>query len=266
MTETQNQFESLEKRLRKLEEKPDGWSFTDWLKFVGIVISLIAGGLGLFDTLYLKPLREADESRSAAREQMAQFEQMNERIYVMKVEGKDRQISAFEEAMRGRRERLSRDLYAFWQTDRAFFTPSEKQILANELLKQGRTNDALELAKDIADETFGIIKQADLDLFRARILSTEGPAFDLEAARQAIRDGINTADQLTRTEQKREMLVKISGYRLFFETYHKADCDLANKVAMAVDAYALPLDTPVEISEADRAAQQYLELHRLRCG
>ncbi|MEM7178544.1 MAG: hypothetical protein AAF503_12665 [Pseudomonadota bacterium] len=256
-------MKSIEDRLSKLENK-GGW--IDRAKNLAVLLGIMSVMLGLYDQLWLRGARQEAAAIADAQRKMNEVQDLNGRLYILYATGKAVEADALTEAKRGRRERLSRELHTFWRERPGYFTPFEKQTLANELLLYGETGHALEIARDLEDETYGTIPKADLALFRARILASDGPVMDLDAARDEIRTALTLADTLPREGQRRDMILKIGGYRLYFETWHGQDCGPADQIAGALEG--ILAETPsIPTSQVDHGfARTQIQLHRARCG
>ena len=185
----------LETRLTALETPKSRGFFAieDWkdaVKVFGLPLAFFLACYTFYDDIYLRVLKRDTATVEAVQNKIAELQSLNAEMYMLNVAGRSEDVSAIMEAKRGRRQRLIGETYEYWNRRPDYFTPSEKQMLANELLMQSKTDLALAVAEDYADEIVTPIEKANLALFEGRILGKEGPAFDLEAARAKFEESL----------------------------------------------------------------------------
>ncbi|MEO1318169.1 MAG: hypothetical protein AAFW01_16530 [Pseudomonadota bacterium] len=237
---------SLERRITRLEDgakKTLPQKIFSGLTNFGIPLATVVGVLSFYDAVWVRWVNEAREADKEARALLTELEKLNAREFELGVEGKNDVISALREARRGHRQRLIDELYAYHLENPDFLYTWEKQTLGHELILEGRTDDALVLANDIADEMKTVVEIADGHFFRFRALAASGPARDMEAARDAFRDAIGALAPLP-THEQRPLMVKYGHLRLFHELESGQPCERFMPVAAAlteiVDTYGMP--------------------------
>lgn len=203
-------------------------SVTDWLSRAGFLLGLPVATVVAyeqFDSKVWNPgkYREIAE-RSMAVEKVLQLQQINEEIYVLQAEDKDNVAYAKLEARRGQVHRLTDDIYGLWQEYGDVYGIHEKYALAEALLLQSRTDDALAVVGSVAVADLDTIGQIDLRMLRARILFADGPAQNAEAAREELREAVNEAEALPRPGQIAQMHEKLLSVRVINELWLGTPC------------------------------------------
>ena len=283
MAEQNDELAAIHWRINKLEErlavvetpadeptkarsffKVEDWK--DGVKLVGLPLAFFLACYTFYDDIYLRFLNRDTATVDAVQSKIAELQSLNAEMYLLNVAGKSEDVSAIMEAKSGRRQRLIGETYEYWTSRPDYFTPSEKQILANELLMQSKTDLALSVADDYGDEVSTRIEKADLALFRGRILSNEGPAFDLEAARAEFQKSIDISADLARSVQRREMWAKTLAYWLYIEDYYETECATVRPVASRLAGLMDDGDASVDLGIMDAQARSLLATHDQKCG
>lgn len=170
--------------------------------------------------------------RSIAVEKVSQLQQINEEIYVLQAEEKDNVAFAKIEARRGQVHRLTDDIFALWSQYQDVYGLYEKYALAEALLLQSRTDDALDVVNSVESGELDTIGQIDHRLLRARILFAAGPAQDPEAAREELRKAVAESEAVARPGQMVQMQEKLVAVRVINELWLGTDC---SKIAQMSD-------------------------------
>ncbi|MEL6577017.1 MAG: hypothetical protein AAFQ81_14130, partial [Pseudomonadota bacterium] len=168
---------SLERRITRLEDgakKTLPQRIFSGLTNFGIPLATAVGVLSFYDAVWMRWINEAKQADLEARALLTELEKLNAREFELGVEGKSDVVSALREARRGFRQRLIDELYAYHLENPDFLYTWEKQALGHELIKEGRTDDALVIAEDIADEMRTVIDRADAAFFRAQAYGATG--------------------------------------------------------------------------------------------
>ena len=191
---------------------------------LGLPVATVIG-YEKFDSKVLNPgkYREIAE-RGTAIDKVTQLQQLNGEIYVLQAEDKDNVAYAKIEARRGQVQRLTGDLYDLWRKYPDVFGLHESYAVAEALLLQGRTDDALAVLDSVDTAPLDTIGQVDHQLLRARILFAAGPAQDPEAARDALRAAVDLAGTIEREGQRNRMYEKLVSVRLINELWLGTDC------------------------------------------
>lgn len=265
-------LQDLDARLAKIEgSQPRGklkipyvGDWTDLVKLIGLPMAIMLGCLAFYDQIWTRGEKAQAAEAASIQTKLRDLEDLNAQHYLMQVDGEEDRSFALLEATRGRKERLTGELFASWQGLPDYFTWNERQALAQELLLQGRTDDALLIADSLQDPDLGIIARADLDLFRTRILSADGPALDLDAARARMKSAMETAAELPSDQVRIEMWTKIAFYGLYFELRHGSDCDRTTPLAEIVAEGLGP--AALSLGPLDASAAELLETQAKRCS
>lgn len=244
-------------------------SMVDWLKRLGYILGIPVATVVAyekFDTQVWNPgkYREIAE-RTVAVEKVSQLQQINEEIYVLQAEDRNNVAYAKIEARRGQVHRLTDDIFALWQEYKDVYGVHEKYALAEALLLQSRTDDALAVVNSVTSDDLDTIGQIDLRMLRARILFATGPAQDPEAARDELRAAVDKTGALPRPGQVAQMQEKLLSVRVINELWLGTPCtDVAQ---MAEYLRELTNDgTPAEAFDAVRVnTHMVVEAYDERC-
>jgi hypothetical protein len=258
----------IEARLDRLEAPPPKFLgvFRDWqeaLKVIGLPLAMVYGGLTFYDEVWTRWDREAEIRAAAGQESLRELQGMNERLYRWTAEGQEDAARSFAEAQRGRRARLIVESLALWEERPDYFLPSEAQMLANELLLDGRTDIAMRIARTLTAED--PVDAVDLALFKGRIAGAEGPANDVEAMRGHMREALGVADALPSERQRITLTHKIAVAWIYAELLNETGCERAEPLAFILEEYTLPEGEPGR-GPLDDMAEGQLGLYAGRCG
>ncbi|WP_424927920.1 hypothetical protein [Amaricoccus tamworthensis] len=175
------------------------------------------------------------ERKNLALERLDQLQEINTEIYRLQSGGADDQAFAIIEGKRGQIARLTDSVYTAWNDQRDMFSRYDLNALAEALLVQKRTDEALEVANLVATEGLGPIDRIDQEILKARILFSEGPAQDLEAARLRLSEAMPIFDDINRWEERQQMDEKILYVRLANEKMLDSDCGMLMALAEALN-------------------------------
>jgi hypothetical protein len=269
--ETSDRIASIEERLAKLEAPKEEerflWIFKNWqemLKVVALPLTLLYGGLQFYDEVWTRGEKQQAAAAAAGQESLRELQAMNAEIYRMQADGEGDRVDAYREANRGRISRLVAEATVLWQAQPEYFLPNEKQVLANELLLEGRNDVALEIGQDLASGAEGPIEQANTELFMGRITGSEGPAQDLEAMREHMERALAHAEELDPPGRSYASMLQILIAWIFYELYEGADCDQMEAIASRLADVTMPPNEPAA-TLADRMATERLQLYAERC-
>ncbi len=108
--------------------------------------------------------------------------------------------------------------------------------LAEALLVEKRTDDALKVANSVHLKGLEPIDRIDQEILKARILFAEGPAHDMEAARNVLRAAMATTNEIERVGNQYLMIEKIGTIRLSNEWWRNTDCGKLMEIAEGLRA------------------------------
>mgnify|MGYP006275141015 CR=1 FL=1 len=254
-----------ERRLARLEEavillgeqarpKPKRWweripgtAIRDVILIVGLPMTVFLG-LQRFDEQVLSyRANQREAQRNAAIARLDQLQDINADIYRLQSEGADDTAFAIIEAKRGQMARLTDTVFTTWQGQPDMLGRYDLNALAEALLAQERTGDALRVAEAVDTTGLGPIDAIDQSILKARIRFALGPAHDIEAARDHLREAIPLVTEIERVGQQRQMQEKILLVRLSNEFWRNGDCAMLTPMA----------ETLAEINAENRAAGAY---------
>lgn len=259
---------SLERRITRLEDgakKTLPQRIFSGLTNFGIPLATAVGVLSFYDAVWMRWINEAKQADLEARALLTELEKLNAREFELGVEGKSDVVSALREARRGFRQRLIDELYAYHLENPDFLYTWEKQTLGHELIQEGRTDDALVIAEDIADEMRTVIDRADAAFFRAQAYGATGVAHNMEKAREAFREAMAIANE-ERPRDARALMLKYAHMRLFYELEHDQPCEAFAPVAEGITLMVEEFGMPVSLRGIEDELQMLLEIAARRCG
>lgn len=185
---------SLRERLSRLEAKVDTDSrsllgrASKSMALVALVISLVAGGYGLFDTFYIQRQRERESDANEVRQTVHRISEMNGQIATFMAKNDFASASAL--SFNYNSEKLAilvraADLIRKNRSHPDFVDSSTYIVLSSEQLNFADNNLALEYARyafDLAGQN--PILGAEALRYQARVLFAPGPQQDRAMARQ----------------------------------------------------------------------------------
>ncbi len=259
----------LDRRIARLEAPPKKFLgvFKDWqeaLKVLGLPAAMIYGGLEFYDKVWTRPDRERAIAATAARDSLRELQAMNAQIYRLNAEDPVEGAQAYIEANRGLKERLVADALGLWQSQPDALLPSEAQIVADELLLDGRTDLAMAIATGLEASAVTGVDKADLALFKGRIAGADGPARDLGAMRAHMKQALAAAAELPRQGQVYAMHLKIASSWLYYELLNETGCAAAAPLADLARELAMPAGEPGR-QTLDVMAEERIDLYAARC-
>jgi len=268
----EDRIKELEKEVTDLRDNHSSDSFyalKDWkdlLKAIGIPLALILSCLTFYDEVYLRWKQEDSATVDAAQGKITELQEINQEIFTLNALDKTNQVSALLEAKQGRRERLTTEVYQYYQARPDYFTRFEKEMLAGQLVAYKKTNAALLVAESLRGDAKTIIERADLELFFGRILAAEGPAFNLEMARQKFKESIKIASTLPKITARHEMLAKILFSSVYYELYYDSDCSKIDLQADMLNDLLVVEEPTVDLGVLQAGALTQLEIWKARCN
>ena len=192
---------------------------------VGIPVALL-GAWEVADQQYLRYDEIKKQSRmQTATAHLGELQQFNADVYTQQALQQPEAAFALLDAKRGRVERLTRDIYAVWQSYPADFTRSELTTLAEGLMTIDQNDKSLEVVATIDQTGFTPIWLGDMDILKARVLFARGPAQDPEAAREAFKDAMRHADEIDDPGLAAGLVEKFVAVRLVNELWLGTPCD-----------------------------------------
>ena len=213
------------------EPKPRPWwkrlptdFFRDVLYIIGLPVAFVVA-YESFDRQFISAeAARLDARREAAIARLDQLQEINSEIYQLQSEGSGNRAFAIIEAKRGQIARLTDTIYSTWQTQPGMLGRFDLNALAEALLVQGRTGDALRVAEAVDTEGLTPIDAIDQAILKARILFTQGTPEGIEAARDLLRGTAAQIDGIERKGNRPLMQEKVLTIRLVNELWHATDC------------------------------------------
>ncbi len=171
------------------------------------------------------------EQKNIAIDRLDQLQDLNSEIYQLQSQDKGDVAFAIIEAKRGQMARLTDTVYTTWVKYSDMFGRYDLNALAEALLVQKRTEEALQVANSVQLDGLRPIDRIDQNILKARILFSEGPAHDMEAARDILRAAMATTSEIERVGQQYLMIEKIGTIRLSNEWWRNTDCGKLMEIA-----------------------------------
>jgi hypothetical protein len=229
-------------------EKPPAWKrlFTiDGVKSALYVVGIPVLVVGAYDQfsreIWNRSAIAQAEARDAAVGKLEELQAINAEFYTLQARGEDAVAFAQLEATRGRIHRLTDEIHALWSGQPDSFGRFETYTLAEALMAKGDTEAAYDVAATVDPAGIGTIGRADHALLLARIRFAEGDGYDLEAAREHIREAGRIAGTLPDPGQRKTLEEKILAVRTINELW-RVGCDpaagMAEGLAALVEATA----------------------------
>ncbi|SEB08254.1 hypothetical protein [Rubrimonas cliftonensis] len=241
-----------EQRLARLEEavvlltklsepKPKSWwdwvpteKIRDFIYIIGVPALIFKAFLEFDEYFTSREANSLAERREAAISRLDQLQDINSEIYRLQTEGKGDTAFALIEAKRGQIARLTDTVYLEWQEQPEMLKRFDLNALAEALLVQDRTDDALRVAEAVSAEGLSPIAAIDQQILKARIQFALGPAHDIEAARQHLRDAVPLIDGVVREGSKFLMQEKMLQVRVLNEGWLSQPCEAILPMAVAL--------------------------------
>lgn len=238
----QKQIEDAVVLLAKLAEpNPKTWwdklhlSKVKDIFWILTIPTLLYTGAVNFDKYWLSrtEIYLADQ-RNTAIARLDQLQDINSEIYQLQTRGAGDQAFALIEAKRGQIARLTDTVYQTWADQPEMLKRFDLNALAEALLVQNRTDDALRVASSVDTEGLSPIDAIDQHILKARIQFAVGPAQDIEAARDHLRAAIPMVEQIPRQGNQLLMQEKMLQVRVLNEGWLGEDCDKIVPMAEAL--------------------------------
>lgn len=241
----------------------------DTAKNLMFLVGIPAGLFAAWQTLNEQVINQKEiEKRTllaTAVEQVHTLQDYNEGVFVNQAQSNDAVAFAVIEAQRGRVERLTQDLYGFWQAYPDALTRSERTTLVEALITQEQTDRALAVLESIDASKMNIIWQGDMQLLRARVLFSRGSGQDPEAARDAFGEAMKFAESHPDEGVRLGLMEKYVGVRLLNEMWLGRDC--ADVIPFSGFLDEMMADgTPVDAQDGIRQITRLvMQTHAQRC-
>lgn len=241
-----------------------GNDWKDWVKLSGLPLAFALACYTFYDDVYLRYMGQDRATIDTIEDNLREIQKLNEKAYALNAADEVSGASGFEAANMGLRQRLVGQTFDYWQQQPDFFQPTEAQILADQLLLQGRTKDAWLIAQTLDDTARTATDRVNLAAFKGRILGAEGDAFDLEAARRQLGVAYGMTDDIAVSSRALALRRMILQYRVQMELYYEQDCDMIGPLVETLEAWTLD-GTPLADAE-DRKATLLIAEYRSDCA
>jgi len=206
----------------------------DLVYIIGIPGLLFAAYLEIDRNYLSREKIQMDERRNLAISRLDQLQDINSDIYKLQTQGDEDIAFAIIEAKRGRIARLTDTIFITWSEQPNMLKRHDLNALAEALLVQERTDDALEVAETVDVETLNPIDAIDQQILKARIQFTLGPAHDIEAARESLRVAVPKLENIDRESRKFLMHEKMLQVRVLNEAWLNQPCEKLKPMAAAL--------------------------------
>ncbi|MEM6406869.1 MAG: hypothetical protein AAF700_00485 [Pseudomonadota bacterium] len=167
----------------------------------------------------------AEEQRNTAIARLDQLQDINSEIYQLQTRGEGAQAFALIEAKRGQIARLTDTVFLTWEEQPEMLERHDLNALAEALLVQRRTDDALRVAETVQVAELRPIDAIDQQILKARIQFQPGPAQNIEAARDHLRATVAMVEQIPRRGDQFLMQEKTLQVRLINEGWLGVECE-----------------------------------------
>ncbi|NKC00646.1 MAG: hypothetical protein GKR90_19430 [Pseudomonadales bacterium] len=188
-----------------------------------------------FDEYYLS--REEirlEEQRNIAISRLDQLQEINSEIYQLQTRGDGNVAFALIEAKKGQIARLTDTVFIAWADQPEMLKRHDLNALAEALLLQARTDDALRVAQTVATKDLRPIDAIDQQILKARIQFALGPAHDMEAAREHLRVAVPVLEDIPREANQLLMQEKMLQVRVLNEGWLDSPCETVLPMAEAL--------------------------------
>lgn len=222
-------------------------TFERALYLVGLPVAVLVAFEKLDKEFINVAKTRAMAEKNIAIERLDKLQDINADLYRLQSEGNDRTAFAIIEARRGQIARLTDAVYSTWAEQPDMLGRYDLNALAEALLVQKRTDNALAVAQSVNTSGLGPIDRIDQLILQARIQFELGPAHDMEAARNHLRAAVPLVTEVERKGQQLEMMEKITTVRLVNEYWRNSPCEVLNPLAQGL----------IEIGEELQAAGPY---------
>ena len=166
-----------------------------------------------------------EEQRNVAISRLDQLQEINSEIYQLQTRGDGNIAFALIEAKKGQIARLTDTVYLTWSEQPEMLKRHDLNALAEALLIQERTDDALKVAQTVNTDELRAIDAIDQQILKARIQFALGPAHDAEAARDHLRLAGTMVERIPRKGNQSLMLEKMLQIRLLNEGWLGQPCE-----------------------------------------
>ena len=233
---TENRLDDIEDAIVLLTDlaAPKPKRFWDWLPTDKIrdIIYIIGIPALLFTTFedidkyYLSSEKiRLQEQRNTAISRLDQLQEINSEIYQLQTRGDGSLAFALIEAKKGQIARLTDTVFITWDEQPDMLKRHDLNALAEALLVQERTGDALRVAETVESKGLQPIDAIDQQILKARIQFALGPAHDIEAARQHLRAALPMVEDIPREGNRFLMQEKMLQVRLLNEGWLGSACE-----------------------------------------
>lgn len=251
--------------------KPKTW--WDWIPFGkirDIVYILGVPGLVLaacieIDRSYLN--REAiwlEERRNLAISRLDKLQDINSEIYQLQTQGSENRALAIIEAKRGQIARLTDTIFLTWVEQQDMLKHHDLNALSEALLIQGRTGDALRVSEKVEIKFLKPIAAIDQQILKARIQFADGPAQDIEAAREHLRKAVPYLEQIENKNTQLLMDEKVLQVRVLNEAWLNQPCETILPMAEAL-MEVRELNRLSGVDEDQYSSVEVMETVRAKC-
>lgn len=205
------------------------------LLWILTIPTLLYTGAVNFDKYWLSRNEiRLEEKRNIAIARLDLLQDINSEIYQLQTRGEGRQAFALIEAKRGQIARLTDTVFLTWAEQPEMLERHDLNALAEALLVQHRTDDALRVAETVESDGLSPIDAIDQQILKARIQFAVGPAQDIDAARDHLRKTVPLVELIPRKGNQFLMQEKTLQVRLLNESWLGVDCEKLLPMAEAL--------------------------------
>ena len=242
-------------------------SIKNLMTIVGLPVAFLAA-YQAFDRQILRAeeIRQLQQ-KNITLERLDRLQEINTDIYRLQAEGRSDIAFAVIEAKRGQIQRLTDIIYDSWNKQKDMFLRHDLNALAEALLVQERTDNALEVALAVDLNGLDAIETIDQHILQARIQFARGPAHNMEAARELLVEAFKLIDGVERESQKMDMREKILQVRVINEAWRNTDCTKLEYLAQGLkEVNQMNQEASQENYKDKFMTQETLQLVDLMCS
>ncbi|QJF51072.1 hypothetical protein [Roseobacter ponti] len=160
---------------------------------------------------------------AVARGRLSELQDLRAEIFIQQAVGADAGIAGLLEARASCRDRLVQESRRYRVALPGYFTDRETLLPAEEQHLSGRPVEALEVVTALNAE--GLVQLADMARFRGSLPGAQGPAQDLEAAREAFKNARGHGENLASEAGRQQIRAKETCSQLFMGLSENIGCD-----------------------------------------
>lgn len=261
----------LEEELSNLKGRPKdpiakiiGW-VEKMIKFVGIPTAIIAAFIQFDQSILNRDEFKRLNDEVMALQKIERMEDINSDVYTLLAQEKNDVVAAQLEAKKGRIDRLTEDIYKYWEMYPDMYGYYEKVTVIAALNQKSENDKAIAVLNSIDPSTLNEVERIDHLVLIARTYFTKGPELNVEKARENLVLAVKKAQALSSDSQSFSMYEKILSVRIINELYYQTECSKVKPLydTLESDLRSLPADVGLYASNralSDDAVRLYRDI------